>query len=78
MNSPAHTISSKISSWTERKFPSSSHCRTCSNRAGWSSGQVNVSGQIWSARSQHDVAIPAGAEVRVLRIEGVKVFVEAV
>ena len=40
-------------------------------------GQVNVSGQIWSARSEHDVVIPAGAEVRVLRIEGVKLFVEA-
>ena len=41
-------------------------------------GQVNIAGQIWSARSQHNMAIPAGAEVRVLRIEGVKVFVEAV
>lgn len=40
-------------------------------------GQVNVSGQIWSARSEHDVVIPSGAEVRVLRIEGVKLFVEA-
>ena len=41
-------------------------------------GQVNIAGQIWSARSQHNMAIPAGAEVRVLRIEGVKVFVETV
>lgn len=40
-------------------------------------GQVNVSGQIWSARSEHDVTIPPGTEVRVLRIEGVKLFVEA-
>ena len=39
-------------------------------------GQVNISGQVWSARSQHDVVIPAGAEVKVLRIEGVKVYVE--
>lgn len=39
-------------------------------------GQVNISGQVWSARSEHDVVIPAGAEVKVLRIEGVKVFVE--
>ena len=38
-------------------------------------GQVNVSGQVWTARSQYDVAIPAGQEVKVLRIEGVKVFV---
>lgn len=41
-------------------------------------GQVNVAGQIWSARSEYEVAIPAGAEVRILRIEGVKLFVEAV
>ena len=40
-------------------------------------GQVNVSGQVWSARSEHDVVIPTGTEVRVLRIEGVKLFVEA-
>lgn len=40
-------------------------------------GQVNVSGQIWSARSEHNVVIPTGTEVRVLRIEGVKLFVEA-
>ena len=40
-------------------------------------GQVNVSGQVWSARSEHDVVIPVGTEVQVLRIEGVKLFVEA-
>ena len=39
-------------------------------------GQVNIAGQVWSARSQHDVAIPSGTEVKVLRIEGVKVYVE--
>ena len=41
-------------------------------------GQVNIAGQVWSARSQHDVAIPSGTEVKVLRIEGVKVYVESV
>lgn len=40
-------------------------------------GQVRVDGQIWSARSAHDVVIPQGTEVRVLRIEGVKVIVES-
>ena len=40
-------------------------------------GQVKIAGQPWTARSQHDVVIPAGAEVKVLRIEGVKVFVES-
>ena len=27
-------------------------------------GQVNIAGQVWSARSQHDVAIPSGTEVK--------------
>lgn len=41
-------------------------------------GLVNIAGQIWSARSEHDVIIPEGSEVKVLRIEGVKVFVETI
>lgn len=41
-------------------------------------GQVNISGQIWSARSEHGPVIAQGTKVRVLRIEGVKVFVETV
>lgn len=41
-------------------------------------GQVKVNGQIWSARSAQDVVIPAGRDVRVLRIEGVKVLVETI
>lgn len=40
-------------------------------------GLVVISGQVWSARSERGVAIPAGTQVRVLRIEGVKVYVEA-
>lgn len=39
-------------------------------------GQVSVSGQIWSARSGHDVVIPVDTQVKILRIEGVKVIVE--
>ena len=39
-------------------------------------GQVRVGGQIWTARSERDVVIPKDTEVTVLRIEGVKVFVE--
>ena len=38
-------------------------------------GQVNIAGQTWTARSQNDAVIPEGTLVRVLRIEGVKVFV---
>ena len=41
-------------------------------------GQVKVNGQIWSARSAQDVVIPTGRDVKVLRIEGVKVIVETV
>lgn len=40
-------------------------------------GQVNIAGQTWTARSQDDAIIPEGTLVRVLRIEGVKVFVKA-
>ena len=38
-------------------------------------GQVTIAGQAWTARSQDDTVIAEGALVRVLRIEGVKVFV---
>ena len=40
-------------------------------------GQVKLSGQIWTARSETDETIPVGATVTVLRIEGVKVIVQA-
>ena len=39
--------------------------------------KVKTDGQVWTARSAQNVVIPAGTDVRVLRIEGVKVFVEA-
>lgn len=39
-------------------------------------GAVTIGGVTWTARSEHDTPIPAGAMVRVLRIEGVKVMVE--
>lgn len=41
-------------------------------------GAVTIGGTAWSARSENDTPIPAGALVRVLRIEGVKVYVERV
>ena len=44
------------------------------NEAG--TGRVNALGQAWTARSQLGVVIPAGTQVKVCRIEGVKVFVE--
>ena len=39
-------------------------------------GAVTIGGVTWTARSEHDTPSPAGAMVRVLRIEGVKVIVE--
>lgn len=41
-------------------------------------GAVRIAGIVWSARSAHDTPIPAGTLVRILRIEGVKVYVEEV
>lgn len=40
------------------------------------SGQVKVLGQVWTARSTLGIVIPVGAQVKIQRIEGVKVFVE--
>ncbi|MCD8376363.1 MAG: NfeD family protein [Oscillospiraceae bacterium] len=41
-------------------------------------GAVKIGGVTWSARSEDGADIPAGTAVRVLRIEGVKVFVAPV
>lgn len=41
-------------------------------------GAVRIGGMVWSARSEDDSLIPAGTLVRVLRIEGVKVYVERI
>ena len=56
--------------------PTASVTETIDNEAG--RGQVSVLGQVWTARSELGVVIPAGSQVKVLRIEGVKVYVEAV
>lgn len=41
-------------------------------------GQVRVMGTTWTAISDSDVLIPEGSEVRIQRIEGVKLIVEPV
>ena len=41
-------------------------------------GQVKLFGQVWTARSDSGEIIPAQSRVRILRIEGVKVFVRTV
>ena len=42
------------------------------------SGQVNVDGKIWSAKSADEREIKAGANVKVNAIEGVKLIVEVI
>jgi len=41
-------------------------------------GQVKIFGQTWTARSEAGDPIPVQSRVRILRIEGVKVFVKPV
>ena len=41
-------------------------------------GAVKVLGAVWSARSQDDVVIPVGTEVKIVEIRGVKAVVEKV
>ena len=41
-------------------------------------GRVKVGDVTWSARTEGDQAIPTGTKVRILKIQGVKVFVETV
>ncbi len=41
-------------------------------------GRVKLGGMEWSARSESGEALPAGRQVQVARIEGVKVFVKPV
>ena len=43
-----------------------------------STGTVHVGGLTWSARSADDSEIAKGTPVRILRVEGVKVFVEKI
>lgn len=40
-------------------------------------GQVEVSGEVWTARSKDDVPIPEGQQVVIHSIEGVKLIVSA-
>ena len=43
-----------------------------------STGAVYVDGKTWTARSADGSVIPVGATVKVLRMEGVKLFVEKI
>lgn len=39
-------------------------------------GQIKFKGEIWSAKSKEQINIPAGSEVEIVSIEGVKAFVK--
>lgn len=39
-------------------------------------GQIKFEGETWSAKSKEQVNIPAGSEVEIVSIEGVKAFVK--
>lgn len=41
-------------------------------------GAISIGGLTWSARSEHDIPLSVGTLVRILRIEGVKVYVEEI
>ena len=41
-------------------------------------GQVKVNGEIWSAKSEDNVSIPKDTQIKVLKIDGVKLVVEQV
>lgn len=43
-----------------------------------SAGAVYVGGKTWTARSADGAVIPAGTRVNILRMEGVKLFVEKI
>jgi len=49
---------------------------TIDNRAA--AGQIRVAGQVWTARSADNAVIPAGCEVQVEAISGVKAIVRPV
>lgn len=39
-------------------------------------GAVKLGGKVWTARSLHETALPEGTLVKVVKIEGVKLYVE--
>ena len=41
-------------------------------------GQIKFEGEIWSAKSKEQINIPAGSEVEIVSIEGVKAFVKPI
>ena len=42
------------------------------------SGQVKVNGEVWSAKSDNNFTIPKGSQIKVLKIDGVKLVVEQI
>ncbi len=41
-------------------------------------GQIKVSNEVWSAKTENDVIIKKGTEIKIIRIDGVKAVVEQI
>jgi len=41
-------------------------------------GQVKVNGEVWSAKTENNLVIPKDTQIKVLKIDGVKLVVEQV
>ena len=53
-------------------------CRVTEDIDPLEGGRVKLGDVTWSARSENGEAIPAGSQVKILKIQGAKVFVETV
>lgn len=53
-------------------------CRVTEDIDPLEGGRVKVGDVTWSAHSENGEAIPAGSQVKILKIQGAKVFVETV
>ena len=41
-------------------------------------GQIKISNEVWSAKTESDVTLEKGTEVKIIRIDGVKAVVEPI
>lgn len=41
-------------------------------------GQIKIANEVWSAKTENDVILEKGAEIKIIRIDGVKAVVEPI
>lgn len=41
-------------------------------------GQIKISSEVWSAKTENEVTIEKGTEIKIIRIDGVKAVVEPI